>query len=96
MIFISGDKVSGTVKLMLWDAELLYSAGGGDARVMRCLDGTHDDPYIMEATQTWYWVLFCRSGDGKISILICATGPQISIPDPGQLHVNVDRLVARW
>ena len=52
-----GKEVSGTVKLLLAkDAgKLLHKWGEEMAELCGVLDGSHDDPYIMEATQTFYW-----------------------------------------
>jgi phosphoribosyl-ATP pyrophosphohydrolase len=52
-----GEKVSGTVNLLIAkDAgKLLRKWGEEMAELCGVLDGSHDDPYIMEATQTFYW-----------------------------------------
>lgn len=52
-----GKEVSGTVRLLLAkDAgKLLRKWGEEMAELCGVLDGSHDDPYIMEATQTFYW-----------------------------------------
>ena len=97
----AGEKVSGTVKLMLkGDAQWLLERWGEEMHeVCGVLDGTHDDPYIMEATQTFYWASCFAAVRGASwedidfpSLRL--QGPKISIPDPGQLHTNIDRLVA--
>jgi len=52
-----GEKVSGTVNLLLAkDAgKLLRKWGEEMVELCGVLDGSHEDPYIMEATQTFYW-----------------------------------------
>lgn len=52
-----GAKVSGTVnQLIAKDAGKLLAKWGEEmAELCGVLDGSHDDPYIMEATQTYYW-----------------------------------------
>jgi phosphoribosyl-ATP pyrophosphohydrolase len=52
-----GKEVSGTVKLLIAkDAgKLLRKWGEEMVELCGVLDGSHPDPYIMEATQTFYW-----------------------------------------
>jgi phosphoribosyl-ATP pyrophosphohydrolase len=52
-----GEKVSGTVDLLIARdrAKLLARWGEEMDELCGVLDGSHDDPYAMEATQTWYW-----------------------------------------
>lgn len=52
-----GEKVSGTVNLLIAkDAgKLLRKWGEEMVELCGVLDGSHDDPYIMESTQTFYW-----------------------------------------
>lgn len=52
-----GEKVSGTVNLLIArDAGKLLAKWGEEmAELCGVLDGSHDDPYIMESTQTYYW-----------------------------------------
>jgi phosphoribosyl-ATP pyrophosphohydrolase len=52
-----GEKVSGTVQLLIkGDAGKLLQRWGEEMHeVCGVLAGTHDDPYILEATQTFYW-----------------------------------------
>ncbi len=52
-----GVKVSGTVNLLISKeaGKLLRKWGEEMAELCGVLDGSHDDPYIMEATQTYYW-----------------------------------------
>lgn len=97
----AGEKVSGTVKLMIkGDADWLLQRWGEEMHELcGVLDGTHDDPYIMEATQTWYWascfaVVRGATWEDIDFDELRLQAPKISIPDAGQLHANVDRLVA--
>ncbi len=52
-----GEKIPGTVNLLLAGdrAKLLARWGEEMAELCGVLDGTHDDSYLMEATQTFYW-----------------------------------------
>ena len=52
-----GEKVSGTVNLLIAkDAgKLLRKWGEEMEELCGVLDGSHEDPYIMESTQTFYW-----------------------------------------
>lgn len=52
-----GQKVSGTVKMLIAkDAGKLLAKWGEEMEELcGVLDGSHDDPYIMESTQTYYW-----------------------------------------
>lgn len=52
-----GEKVSGTVNLLIAkDAgKLLRKWGEEMDELCGVLDGSHEDPYIMESTQTFYW-----------------------------------------
>jgi phosphoribosyl-ATP pyrophosphohydrolase len=52
-----GQKVSGTVNMLIAkDAGKLLAKWGEEmAELCGVLDGSHDDPYIMESTQTFYW-----------------------------------------
>lgn len=97
----AGDKVSGTVKLLLaGDADYLLRRWGEEMHELcGVIEGTHNDPYIMEATQTWYWAS-CFAAVKGVSWAdlhfedLRVQAPRISIPDTGQLRLNVDRLVA--
>ena len=53
----NGEKVSGTVNLLLsGDREKLLKRWGEEMdEICGVLDGSHDDPYILEATQCFYW-----------------------------------------
>jgi phosphoribosyl-ATP pyrophosphohydrolase len=52
-----GEKVSSTVSALIARdrARLLARWGEEMAELCGVLDGTHDDSYLMEATQCWYW-----------------------------------------
>lgn len=52
-----GEELPGTVKLLLKGdrAKLLAKWGDEMEEICGVLDGSHDDPYILEATQTYYW-----------------------------------------
>ncbi len=52
-----GEKIPGTVNLLLAGdrAKLLARWGEEMAELCGVLDGTHDDSYLMESTQTFYW-----------------------------------------
>ena len=96
----AGDKVSGTVKLMLsGDADLLLRRWGEEMHELcGVIEGTHNDPYIMEATQTWYWASCFAAVRGTTwedlnFNELRMQAAKASIPDVGQLRSNVDRLV---
>ena len=60
-----GEKVSGTVNLLLSGNrdKLLQRWGEEMAELCGVLDGTHDDSYLMECTQCFYWgSLFAVTG----------------------------------
>jgi len=52
-----GDKVPGTVSLLVKRDPLKLLARWQEEMHELCgvLDGSHEDSYLMEATQTWYW-----------------------------------------
>ncbi len=52
-----GDKVSGTINMLLKAdrAKLLSRWGEEMDELCGVIEGTHDDPYIVEATQCFYW-----------------------------------------
>jgi hypothetical protein len=52
-----GEQVSGTVSLLVKrDRNLLLARWGEEmAELCGVLDGSHGDPYLMEATQCFYW-----------------------------------------
>lgn len=52
-----GEPVSGTVNLLCKRDSAKLLARWGEEMLELCgvLDGTHDDSYLMEATQTYYW-----------------------------------------
>ncbi|MFW5751436.1 MAG: hypothetical protein ACOCZK_07295 [Planctomycetota bacterium] len=53
----AGERVSGTVQLLLAGDRARLLARWGDEMTELCgvLDGSHADPYILEATQVFYW-----------------------------------------
>ena len=60
-----GEKVSGTVNMLIKKDRSKLLARFGDEMDELCgvLDGSHDDPYILEATQCFYWAsLFAVTG----------------------------------
>lgn len=61
-----GEKVSGTVQLLIAKdrAKLLARWGEEMAELCGVLDGSHDDPYIMEATQCFYWASLYAASAG--------------------------------
>jgi phosphoribosyl-ATP pyrophosphohydrolase len=96
-----GDKVPGTVNLLCTkDAgKLLRKWGEEMHELCGVLDGSHDDPYAMEATQTWYWASLyavvqgadwaaLRMDEQRIAGGTCGIG---SVPE---LKAQVDRLIA--
>ncbi len=61
-----GEKVSGTVELLIAKdrAKLLKRWGEEMAELCGVLDGTHDDSYLMEATQAFYWACLYAVASG--------------------------------
>ena len=95
-----GDKVSGTVNLLCTrDAgKLLRKWGEEMHELCGVLDGSHDDPYAMEATQTYYWASLYAVVQGadwagldmdaqRMTAATCGIG---SVPE---LKAQVDRLI---
>jgi phosphoribosyl-ATP pyrophosphohydrolase len=96
-----GEPVSGTVQLLLsGDRDKLLRRWGEEMHEMcGVIGGTHDDPYILEATQCFYWgSLFAVSGGvdwealgfGRLRTQIGQTG----LDNVGDLSDTVERLVA--
>ena len=96
-----GEKVSGTVnQLIARDADKLLRKWGEEMHELcGVIDGSHDDPYLMEATQTYYWAcLFSvvrgatwddiRFDEMRRQAVTCGIG---TIPE---LRTAVDRVVA--
>ena len=97
----NGEKVSGTVQLMIkGDRELLLQRWGEEmGEICGVLDGSHDDPYILEATQCFYWAsLFAVTGSVSWDDLgfynLRRDLDKIAIETPAALQEIVDRLVA--
>ena len=97
----NGEKVSGTVQLMIkGDRELLLQRWGEEmGEICGVLDGSHDDPYILEATQCFYWAsLFAVTGAVSWDDLgfynLRRDLDKIAIETPAALQETVDRLVA--
>jgi len=62
----AGDQVSGTVQMLLAGQRDRFLERWVEEMQELCdvLEGRHDDPYIVEATQCFYWAsLFAVSGD---------------------------------
>ncbi len=96
-----GDKIPGTVNLLLKGdaAKLLAKWGEEMHELCGVLDGSHDDPFTMESTQTYYWAsLYAVTLDSHWEDLrfdeqfrAAATCGVSTIPE---LRTAVDRLVA--
>jgi len=97
-----GEKVSGTVTLICAGDRLKPLARWGEEMHELCgvLAGTHDDSYLMEATQTFYWASLyavmsgtsweqLRFDEGRRAAATCG------ITSPGELQAAADRLVAQ-
>jgi hypothetical protein len=96
----AGDKVSGTVQMMLAKdrAKLLHRWGEEMDEICGVLDGSHKDPYILEATQCFYWAsLFTVTGgygwDDINLYQLRRDLDKAAIEDPAALNVAVKRLV---
>lgn len=96
-----GEAVSGTVTLLLTGdrGKLLRRFGEEMQELCGVIGGTHDDPYIVEATQCFYWAsLFAVSGGCTWdSIAFDAQRTRVGstgIDNIGDLIVNTERLVA--
>ncbi len=96
-----GEKVSGTVNLMISkDREKLLQRWGEEMdEICGVLDGTHDDPYILEATQCFYWAsLFSVTADYSWDDIafydLRRDLNKAAIEDPAGLTEAVQRLVA--
>jgi phosphoribosyl-ATP pyrophosphohydrolase len=96
-----GDKVSGTVTLLCTrDAgKLLRKWGEEMHELCGVLDGSHDDPYAMEATQTWYWASLYAVVQGCDWAALAMDAQRMAAGTCGitsvpELKVQVDRLIA--
>lgn len=97
----AGDQVSGTVQLMLEKdrSKLLQRWGEEMGEICGVLDGSHDDPFILEATQCFYWAsLFTVTGGYEWDDVDLYQQrrdlDKAAIEDPAGLHKAVQRLVA--
>ncbi len=96
-----GDEVPGTVKRLCdRDAgKLLRKWGEEMHELVGVLDGSHDDPYHMESTQTFYWAsLYAAVQDTAWEGVHFDTGRHAAatcgITTTDELAIAVDRLVA--
>jgi phosphoribosyl-ATP pyrophosphohydrolase len=97
----AGDKPSGTVGMLLkGDRQKFLTRWGEEMHELAgVIGGTHDDPYIVEATQCFYWTsLYAVSGGtswdeiefDQLRTQVGRTG----IEDIGNLADTADRMVA--
>ncbi|TVR12406.1 MAG: hypothetical protein EA401_09025 [Planctomycetota bacterium] len=97
----AGGRISGTVTMLrAGDAALPLRRWAEEMHeLIGVLRGTHDDPYIMEATQTWYWasiyaVLKDQSWEDLDFAAAREQAPRSQVFDCDQLAFQVDRLAA--
>lgn len=97
-----GDKIPGTVSLLLKRDPLKLLARWQEEMHELCgvLDGSHEDSYLMEATQTWYWgSLFSVVQGATWEDLAFAEAarqvPSCGIATVVELRAAVDRLAAQ-
>lgn len=97
-----GERVSGTVELLrAGDRDKLLRRWGEEmAELCGVLDGSHDDPYIMEATQCFYWACLYAVSAGETweSLGFAQLRDQARfsrIDTPARLHNVVEQVVAR-
>ncbi len=97
----NGEKVSGTVNLLIEkDREKLLRRFGEEMEeICGVLDGSHNDPYILEATQCYYWAsLFTVTGgfgwDDIDFFNLRRDLDKAAIESPAALNETVNRLVA--
>lgn len=95
-----GEKVPGTVNLLCTrDAgKLLRKWGDEMEEIAGVIEGTHDDPYILESVQTFYWASLYATVQGKAwedigFDLLKKELPAAGIVDLVELRTNVKRLV---
>jgi phosphoribosyl-ATP pyrophosphohydrolase len=95
-----GEKASSTVTALIAKDRAKLLAKWGDEMDELCgvLDGTHDDPYLMEATQTWYWAcLYAVTGGATWESLCWEEAPRLAatsgIDSVEELKAAVLRLV---
>ena len=97
-----GENVSGTVTLLLSGnrEKLLQRWGEEMAELCGVLDGTHDDSYLMECTQCFYWgSLFAVTAqvtfdDLKLVDLMQQAAGIPQLATPGEVLTQAKRLVA--
>lgn len=96
-----GEKVSSTVTAMIAKdrAKLLAKWGDEMGELCGVLDGSHDDPYLMEATQTYYWAcLYAVTGGATWESVGWNEAPRLAatcgIDTVEELKTAVDRLLA--
>jgi hypothetical protein len=96
-----GDPVPGTVKLLCKrDAGKLLAKWGDEMEeVAGVLEGSHEDPYILEATQTFYWASLFAVVRGADWPAIGFDDGRLLVPSSGistidELRAAVQRLVA--
>ena len=89
----AGEKVSGTVNLMLGGnrEKMLQRWGEEMGEMCGVIDGSHKDPYMMEATQCFYWgsLFYVMGGIGWADIdfnNIRLQVGQCNIETPAQLN----------
>ena len=96
-----GEKVSGTVNLLIkGDRNKLLKRWGEEmAELCGVLDGTHDDSYLMECTQVFYWgSLYAVTGGitwDKLPLvdLMQQAALHPSLATPGEVLPQAKRLV---
>ena len=95
-----GEKVSSTVTALITKdrAKLLAKWGDEMGELCGVLDGTHDDPYLMESTQTWYWAcLYAVTGAATWDSLNWSEAPRLAatsgIDSVEELKAAVERLI---
>jgi|GEM_PF-3051105 len=97
-----GEKVSGTVHMLCAGDKHKPLTRWGEEMHELCgvLAGTHDDSYLMEATQTFYWASVYAGMTGTTwDALRFVEGSRAAatcgITSPGELQTAVDRLVSQ-
>jgi hypothetical protein len=96
-----GEEVPGTVQRLIKKdrAKLLAKWADEMGELCGVLDGSHDDPYIMEATQTYYWAcLYAVTGGATWDSLVWDDCRRLAatsgIDTVEELKQAVDRLLA--
>jgi phosphoribosyl-ATP pyrophosphohydrolase len=98
-VIAKGEK-SGTLDLLVKGDRTKLLARWGEEMTELCgvLDGTHNDSYLMEATQTFYWgCLFAVSGGATWETIAFDTGRRqaatCKIDTVPEVRASVDRLI---